>query len=450
MSLFLFLASLLLPSTAGYVILCGESALTPGEKAIFSFTLGSGLLSFYFFSLGLFGVDPSLSSSTPFFALFWAAGALRWKAVRKGLAVPDVSLDGVSLKKKIVAAVICLMVVVKIVYLIFMVSTIPTVFWDSQSLWNYKAKMLYYGAGAEKVFFGGPNAYYPLNLPIMRAWISYVVGHWSETFVNLHSVVLFLCLIGLVFLTVARKNGPIIGLIFAYIVSSLPILVTNTFSGYADMAVAYYFLASGVMLYHWRRTGRGTMLAMAGILASVAMFTKNEGIGIVFPSLFAALACGLYRAKRSWRYFGGMLSLFVISSCLIWGWLIKSGALSMVVEISGLKGGKVAVHGEGVKPLLQQMFLDGNYNIFWAGVLLILLFRWRLIFSSEAIDFLLPAAFALVLILYIFLFTDNVQWLLNGTTINRTVLLTIPLLAVASGFLAGSGESFAIAEGGKG
>lgn len=39
------------------------------------------------------------------------------------------------------------------------------------------------------------------------------------------------------------------------------------------------------------------------------------------------------------------------------------------------------------------------------------------------------------IILYVFLFTNNVAWVLSGTTINRTMLLIILLLTFSAGLL---------------
>jgi len=38
-------------------------------------------------------------------------------------------------------------------------------------------------------------------------------------------------------------------------------------------------------------------------------------------------------------------------------------------------------------------------------------------------------------VLFVFLFTPNVTWLINGTTINRTLLIVIPVLTLSLGLL---------------
>jgi hypothetical protein len=276
-----------------------------------------------------------------------------------------------------------------------------------------------------------------------------VTGGWKDSFANLYSVVLFICLLSLVFFTLKRQTGPGRAIIFTFILSAVPVLLYNAMSGYADIAVAYYFFAATVMLYHWQRTGRNSLLVMTGILLSTAMFSKNEGVAIVLPAVTAAFVYSLFRSGRSGKHVAVALGSFVASLLLIIAWLARSNALSSIIEISGLRQGWPSFRAEGLGPLFAHLFLYGNYNLFWAGLVLVLAFRWKRVVSSDAVFFLVPAAVAFGIILYVYLFTANVEWLVSGTAINRTMLLVLPLLTVSTGLLVG-GEAPAGGDAGDG
>jgi hypothetical protein len=432
----LFLISILLPAASGYVLLYREKTFDSLEKAVFSFSLGAGLLSFYLFFLGLAGTPFSFFSVLPFFAPFLAIGLFKRREIMAARERSPAKLfRGLSAGMK--AVVFCLLALVfwKIVYVVFIVFSAPTIFWDAYTLWNYKSKVIFFGNFQE--LFHGEYRHYPLHVPLVRAWIAHVTGGWNDSFANLYSIVLFICLLSLVFSTLKRQTGPVRAIIFTFILSAVPVLVYNAMSGYADIVVAYYFFAATVMLYHWHRTGRNSLLVMTGILLSTAMFTKNEGIAIVLPAITAVFVFSLFRSGKSGKHVAVALGCFAASLLFIIAWLVRSNALSSIIAISGLRQGLPSFRTEGLRPLFEHLFLYGNYNLFWAGLFFVLAFRWKKIVSSDSVFFLVPAAVAFVIILYVYLFTGNVEWLVSGTSINRTMLLVLPLLTVSAGLLAG-------------
>lgn len=441
MNIALFFLSLALPSLAGYTLLFKEEFLSQGEKIIFSFTLGTGLLSFYLFVLGMIGVHFSVWSSAVFFVPFLTFGILKRRdiATKVSLSVPS-PLSGLSPPGKALFTVLVSLILWKFFYMIFIVLSSPTIFWDAYTLWNYKAKVIYYAHGvsmnpADEGFLGGAYAHYPLNLPLIRAWTAFFTGEWDDSIVNLHAVVLFVCLLGLVFAVLKKEVGKLPAMVFTYILTGLPVLTYNVISGYADIAVGYYFLASVIMLFYWHKTRNNKFLVFAGMISAIAMFTKNEGVAIVLPAVFLTFLSCLFTTRHSWKFILGSICSFFLSSFIILFWLSKSGALSAIIEISEIRGTRFTFHTEGLMPLFHHLFLYRNFNIFWAGVILVMAIRWKKVFRPDARFFMIPALVSLSMVLYVFLFTSNVQWLINGTTINRTMVIVIPVLLVASGFL---------------
>ncbi|MFI5296249.1 MAG: hypothetical protein ACHQ0Y_14645 [Thermodesulfovibrionales bacterium] len=425
---------MLLPAMAGYTFLSRERALSRPERLVFSYTIGTGLLSFYLFLLLLLGIRISLLSSAPFFVPFLAYGIYRVKDVSGSLRFSLRSpLAGLSLVQQTVFLCCFLLIAWKLLFLLFMIVSGPTIFWDAYTLWNYKAKVIYQGSRAE--LFGGPYAHYPLHLSLMRAWIATFLGGWNEAFVNLHSLLLFLCLLVLEYEFLKREAGKMTAMIMTFVLSAIPVLIYNVLSGYADMAVGYYFLTAAIMLFYWQRTGKNSFLVYSGILSSIAMFTKNEGIAIVFPVLLLTFFGHLLFAGRSWKSTVAPAALFLISSVAILLWLGSSGALSAIVTISGIKEAPFTFHPEGLAPLVTHLLIFRSFNLFWFGVILLFALNWKRAFRAETRFFLIPSILSFCAILFVFLFTPNVQWLINGTTINRTMLIVIPLLNLTTGLL---------------
>ena len=433
-----------LPTIAGYTLLCGQTTLTRLERLILSFTVGTGLLAFYLFGLLFLKIPFSALSIGPFFLPFLMIGLMRRSEMAKLLEPPlRFPLAGFSRSQKAIFFFLTALMVWKLFFVLFMIFSGPTEFWDSITLWNYKAKFIYYGNGsnigngAEQIM-KGEFQHYPLNLPIIRAWIATFMGQWDEGFINVHSLLLFLCLLGLEYEFLKKMTGKIQALILTCMLTGIPVLVYNVLSGYADMAVGYYFLAATLMLFHWHRNRSNAFLAYAGILVSLAMFTKNEGTTIVFPSLFLTFLICLLSSRHTRKSAASGIVLFLLPTVVIIVWFAQSGALSAIITISGLRESGLAFHSEGLAPLISRLFVDRTYNLFWFGVAFLFVVNWRKSLASGAWFFLIPLVLSSSAIVFVFLFTPNVVWLINGTTINRTMLVIIPILTVTSGFLLSS------------
>ena len=284
MSVLLFLVSIVLPAAVGYVVICGGSGLGRAEKIIYSYLVGAAFLTFYLFILGMAGIPFSGLTIGPFFVLA-GVGALfrrdRLVAALRTDSVPE--RRRLSPRKRILFGVVSLLLLLKIAYLVFMVSSVPTLFWDAYTLWNLKAKQIYMSGGSG--FFTGSFDYYPLGQPIIRAWSALVGGGWEPLFANGHGVLLYCLLIGLVYCHLRRERGSLQAVLFAYLLAAVPVLINNAMSGYADIAVSCYYLAAVVALEHWRKGNQAVMLVVSGLMSAMAMFTKNEGIAIAFPGL---------------------------------------------------------------------------------------------------------------------------------------------------------------------
>ena len=440
MNILLFLLSLALPAAAGYTLFFGEDSMSLPERLIFSFTVGSALLSFYLFALLAGSIPVTVLSVAPFFVPFLIFGFLRRKGIKESVrAWSGPSLSELSFWHKVLFSLFLSLIIWKFCYVIFMVWSAPTVFWDAYTLWNLKAKAIYFGNGAlqsaKEGLFDGPYSHYPLNLPIMRAWIALFMGQWDDSFANLHSVVLYLCLLGLVFSFLSKKTGKLRAIIFTYIISAIPVMTYNVLGGYADMAVGYYFLAANIMLYYWYKTGKSRCLIFLGLLSSIAMFTKNEGIAIVFPSLGIAFFTALLQTRLSWKNTATAGALFLASTALIFLWLKESQALQTILRISGVLDSSIAFHPEGLSPLMYYLFVSRSHNIFWTGVVIVLALKGKRVFRIDERLFFIPAVLSFCAVLFVFLFTPNVTWLINGTTINRTLLIVIPVLTLSLGLL---------------
>ncbi|MBK9375907.1 MAG: glycosyltransferase family 39 protein [Holophagales bacterium] len=165
--------------------------------------------------------------------------------------------------------------------------------WDSWSIWTLHARFLHRGrTGAWVDMFspliGWSHPDYPLLVPatIARTWsITGSEGAFVPWFVALVST---LGLPLLVFGVLRRIRGPLVGAIGALAIVASPRIVRIGAEQYADVPLAGAFAATIAFLTLAGGAGsrRTALLVLAGVTASVAAWTKNEGA----PFAIAAIA----------------------------------------------------------------------------------------------------------------------------------------------------------------
>jgi len=198
--------------------------------------------------------------------------------------------------------------------------------WDAIAIWNLHAQFLTArSTGAWKALFDptmmDTHPDYPLLIPafVARGWT--YVGH-SIPLVPMALAWLFTAAL-LVLLTaaVSESRGRWHGALACATIASSPVFLGTALSQYADMPLAFYFLLTIVLLH---LADRGTkpsagLYTLAGVAASMAAFTKNEGslfiVALVGGRIsYVLIAGGLAgNARRlAWVIVGAMPILAVL------------------------------------------------------------------------------------------------------------------------------------------
>jgi hypothetical protein len=133
---------------------------------------------------------------------------------------------------------------------------------------------------------------YPLLLPatIARLWT-----YWGEDsqIVPAAVALFFTCAIvglGLAALTILRSRSQ--GLLAGMVLAGTSFLIAHGATQYADVPLAFYIMATLVLccLYDKSETGTPSILVLAGFMAGLAAWTKNEGGLFVLVVIIARLA----------------------------------------------------------------------------------------------------------------------------------------------------------------
>lgn len=177
--------------------------------------------------------------------------------------------------------------------------------WDAWAIWNLRAKCLAAVGDdwREAVSPEFDHGDYPLLVPatLARWWSGAGLVEPSQSAAMLALTFTLLC-IALCILAVARERGWTAGLLAGMVLLGTVRLVRWGAAQYADVPLAFFFLATTLLLVLYeresaegRRAGLGTLF-LAGLTSGLCAWTKNEGL------LFAVLVICVRPFTVWWKH----------------------------------------------------------------------------------------------------------------------------------------------------
>lgn len=184
--------------------------------------------------------------------------------------------------------------------------------WDAVAFWNTRARLLFRAGEHWKDVFnllGGVHADYPFLLPdtVVRFW-SYA-GRETIIAAPLAAFLFTFATIGLLVISLSFLRGRTQGLIGGLFILSTPFFISHGASQYADVPFGFYVLAAIALVNisdEFAGANRG-LLALAGLMAGLAAWTKNEGLLFLVSLVVGLIVIELWRA-RSIRFGRGVLA----------------------------------------------------------------------------------------------------------------------------------------------
>ena len=317
----LFFISLLVPFLIGFSL--GLFFLPPGERRIsplFRVVLGmgAGIGVVSLVGFGFLFLPGRFSFLLREVTLAAFAAALFWAAWRKGLLRASFARAKGEKRRdrRWYLTVLPLAVTALSAAASFALAAYrePHGKWDAFLIWNMHARFLFRsGADWMDYFRSGldwthPDYPYLLPLSVVRSW-EYCGGETIAA--PIFIAALFTLLVaGLLWTALGALRNEEQGGLAAMLLAASPLFVLVGASQLADIPLSFFILGAIVVpfLHDRQEKPRATSLAMAGLLAGLAAWTKNEGI--LFCAIFLLIRPVItYFAEGTRRAAGEFFSL---------------------------------------------------------------------------------------------------------------------------------------------
>ncbi len=140
---------------------------------------------------------------------------------------------------------------------------------------------------------------YPMLLPLAYAYTHWVYGTVNEYLARLIPGLLGAGVLGATAILGREMLSARAGWLAAALLGLTPTFCRWASSGYADVPAAFYFTMSALFAWRWCREARTADVLLAGVMAGLALWTKNSTLTLVvtLPAL-AALRWWMGRATN--------------------------------------------------------------------------------------------------------------------------------------------------------
>lgn len=193
--------------------------------------------------------------------------------------------------------------------------------WDAFAIWNLHARFLFLGGAHWRDGFNSMIPWshpdYPLLLPATIAHLWSYLGHDDPLVPAIVGLIFAFSTLALLVSSLAALRGRNAAMLGGLALSSTPFFVEQGTSQYADVPLSFFILASLVLLHVTESHSRHspTLMALSGLAAGFAAWTKNEGLLFLFALIVAQVSAVVTAQKeasadesrRKWRliaYFG--------------------------------------------------------------------------------------------------------------------------------------------------
>jgi hypothetical protein len=195
----------------------------------------------------------------------------------------------------------------------------PMLYWDERFTWAFKAKILFHEGTPYSPAFLDPDRFhvwrqYPLLVPTSEAFVARVIGSFDEATIKFIFPCFFFAMLAIFASELRQRTDSTAALMTAGYLAVMPGFLIREpseagsyLSGYADLPLAAYALASLALLERFRQEKASGDLVASALCIACTLLTKRDGA--IFVAAMGLITAGLVLSKElSWqrlaRYWG--------------------------------------------------------------------------------------------------------------------------------------------------
>lgn len=335
--------------------------------------------------------------------------------------------------RKFLLGILILSLSIKALFGVSHALILPTFYYDSLSQWNMRAEVSYEDnaiAFDPTEARGISKPQYPILLHSLQILFMLPQGEWKDSVANSATLLLTVSSFLALFLFLRERDGTLFGLLAFSPFLLLPLATLHLVQGYGDLHVITYLLLSACFFLAFTERKKRELLLVSALFVAASAWVKQEGLFFgLLPWLMIVTTWYLISSpsKRKDDLLFGYLPAISLGS--LWTLYLLFRGLPFSAHSGDFL---FRYYPEALVPLLQAFFSLGSFGIsfFVLPILLLVILlslrEWKSLLAPLLI--LSWGAIAFMETIVVYVFTPNVEFLLNGQTFHRTMLISLFLL----------------------
>lgn len=223
-------------------------------------------------------------------------------------AEPSLNPKQPQKKSSLISAFFCLTLILSFLYFVSRLFLSPHGQWDAWASWNLRARFIFRDPYHWKETFSSPilkwlGTDHPLSIPltIVRCWK--YIGYETTLIPAAIAMLYTFASCGLIVSSLSILRGKTQGLLGGMILLSCSTFIFLGAAQYADVPLAFFFLATIVLLCFYDRLPdkNSGLLVLAGLTAGFSIWTKKEGW--LFLIVVIAVRFIIVTLFKGWRVY---------------------------------------------------------------------------------------------------------------------------------------------------
>ena len=215
---------------------------------------------------------------------------------------------------------------------IYWAGVVPITFWDSISVWSFKAKAFFIDGALDNFFnnydYSFTHNSYPLAFSLAQSFIAIAAGEFSDVAVKMIFPFIYV-LFGLAASSALIRGKSLMNVVFIVIMSvfllSAPVVFDHSYIEYPNLLFALCVVICTTLTFNFIREPTLDSLSLASITTSILPLFRNEGmIFFTFNIIFLLIVYFRNRLGAKTKICRSSLAGFVLSFVFLCSWIAFS------------------------------------------------------------------------------------------------------------------------------
>ena len=267
--------------------------------------------------------------------------------------------------------------------------------------------------------------HYPFLYHALQITTQQGQNEWNDRYANLIHFLMSLSSITALFLMIKKLKGVLHAITAVTVITTTPLFAMHLGGSYADVPLALFALLSLACFFIFKDTAEFKWIILSAVFVSAGVWTKSEGLPFALLPWFliVALLWKNHPGLRSKINFGALTAI-ILSGI----WPLTAFIYGLSLSPHGTKDTAISLQNGAIPEAMKVIFSGGSFG---PALPIAIAMSLIIMIKTRRILYFIWGFLALFGIIFVYTFTSNATYLLNGQSFDRQMILPFSILILS-------------------